>query len=192
MVLMLLTFGALAAEPCADPDRLMSRATSAVNAYSFAEVDVQLREAELAFACAGPATSEQAARLHVIQAARFGFDERPESRDASLASAKVADPAYFEERFGPELKARWEAVAPSGSGSGSGELRLPGLPAGWVLRVDGRVAMAPAEVTVGPHLIQLGPSESDVRFAKLVNVSYGGSLVVDIPTEIRGEGAKET
>lgn len=176
---LLFSFTAVAQPPdCPSPDSATTWARDAVMSFSFAEADQNALLAEAGFGCAGPATPEQAARLHLVRAARYDFDGNIPMRDVYLASARSTHSTYYDDAFGPELRALWRVAEPSGSG----DLRVPGLPPGWTVHIDGRVEHKTAGVLAGPHLIQIGPTKTETRWAKVVLVNAGGSVLVDIPS----------
>ncbi|MCO4746071.1 MAG: hypothetical protein KC912_14845 [Proteobacteria bacterium] len=179
-LLALLATVAVAQDECPDPDRNLTWARDAVLQFGFAEADTYLLEAEKGFGCTTPASPAQAARMHLIRAARFEYDGDSVSRDRYLASARGADGTFFEAAFGDEFKAVWAAATPAGEG----ELSIPALPGGWLVWIDGARSELEGPLPSGPHLLQIGPDAKEVRWAKAVGVEVGSAVKIGVPASL--------
>lgn len=180
LLILVLGSSAYAQEPCPDPDANLTWARDAVLQFGFAEADGYLLDAEEGFGCSAVATRRQAARVHLIRAARHDFDGNAADRDRHLASARAADPDYYEDKFGEDLKALWAGSTPEGAGT----VAIPALPQGWSIWIDGVPSAQTDPLSTGPHLLQIGASQDKVAWAKGIEVRAGEVTTVGVPASL--------
>jgi hypothetical protein len=188
IILALLVGTSLAQDPCPDPRQSMRRAATAIFQTMLADGEGLLLEAERGFACREmPATPEEVAQFHLAWAARYFMVGKDTERDLHYAAAREASTMTFDQNLGDDQRAIWENARQSGEGM----LILSGLPAGWVVWVDGTETDISETVIGGPHLVQAGPDRRTAVWADLISVTDGGEARVSLPPELVGQFAAE-
>ncbi|MFT4622956.1 MAG: hypothetical protein ACI8PZ_001612 [Myxococcota bacterium] len=179
--MLLLLLASALAQDCDDPDRSLDRAERSVASYYLVEAASELEAAEAAFACGPPATAGQVARLLAARGAiaflRQGGPEDVAESTGAFARARALAPDSFPEDFGPLAREAW-AAAPANEATGTVEVR--NIARGEWVRIDGEVMASPAEVPVGPHLVQVGAGDR-ARYAAQAWVEADGSVTVGPP-----------
>ncbi|MBM4368422.1 MAG: hypothetical protein FJ102_19565 [Deltaproteobacteria bacterium] len=127
-----------------------------------------LAAAESAFACERAEPSDLARFLLVTGAAKF-LDGDRSAADPYFAAAALADPAYFDDRLGPEIRSAWTSAKLGDAGR---------ITVNKPVYVDGKsVRKFPRTVDSGPHLLQSPPD----GWAKLVYVPPSEDINVEVP-----------
>lgn len=130
------------------------------------------------FGCGPLAQPELLARLWLAEAMLFDrIGETLAANDALLAAGKVS-PSTWVEGYGLAMRVRQLRLMASERFD-----RPPGTievdPVGYVTGIDGgRVDRLPAEVAAGLHLVQVGPSVTEMKHAELVDVVPDTAVVV--------------
>lgn len=136
-----------------------------------------LRELEDMFACGTLAESEQLGRMWLARGAVVSLSGDPRgAEDYWRAAARVA-PGRWVDSYGEVLRAQYEAALQKGPRGTTTMVLDPPL-FEWMGAVDGRVVQFPATVPVGLHVVQVGASELDVRFSRVVTCEYGTPAIV--------------
>lgn len=163
---MILLTTLLARAECPSPSAALDAATEDLTLGR--DAAESLARAESAFGCAEASPLERARLLLLHGAARYLAGDVA-AAEPYFAAAALADPAYFDERLGPSMRAAWSAARLGGTGR---------ITANRPTRVDGaEVRTYPHPVDGGPHLVQALPE----GWAKLVFVPAGDELVVEVP-----------
>ena len=165
-----------AAAQTACPSRVdaLDRLEEAVLTADYAAAEAQLEAVITTFACGPVASAEQLARLWNLEGALLVFTGETDAAVESFqASRRMSD--AFPEVLGSKLEAVWSGAP---AADGDGEVSVDPKPVWWTVAVDGAPGPAPRQVPVGLHLVQIGPSTSDIRLAKVVYVGSGATALV--------------
>jgi hypothetical protein len=178
LVIWLLMGLASAAEPpCREPALMVDRALLQARNMDPAGAESALKEAELAFACSGPAAPALLARFWVIEGIIGVFKNDEAWKDDFGAAARVAPDVWIDD-FGRDMREKYDSVRGLPVDAGTLDVSAP-LGAGWALWIDGQPATVPLSLPAGLHLLQIGFPEGESRFARMVYVPGGGSLAVE-------------
>ncbi|MFT5459416.1 MAG: hypothetical protein ACI9K2_005927 [Myxococcota bacterium] len=171
-----IALGAIAAEPCEDPERWVARAEGDIASFFLADAEREIQQATDALGCSAPATPALAARL-LLATAMVGFLRNEEGAAPGFAAARTIDPAVWSGDYGDKARAAYEAAQPL---QGFGRLSIRGLGDGESVYIDGAPLGAPYELGDGPHLVQVG-DDRVARFARVLVVAAGDSTQVVVP-----------
>jgi hypothetical protein len=161
------------APPCPDLAAETERSTLALIAGDFTTSDDALRGAESSLACA-PASSDMLSRWMLARGAHLSLTGGAPS--PWLAASRRLNPAFFDDRLGPAVRASWEVAAPEGRASLTIEPAVAG-------RLDGATTTAwPVEVDAGPHVVQVYSPEGAVLFGRTFEVDPDENAL--IPTRL--------
>lgn len=138
--------------------------------------DRKLRELETALSCGSLAEEELLGRLWLVEAAWLTMQGNGIAAGDSWRAAARVSPGRWIEDFGKQLRESYEA-ATGEPPTGKAQLKLDPPLFRWVGAVDGRVVEFPAELSPGLHLVQVGSSEDQIRFSRMV-VAYPSIPIV--------------
>lgn len=157
---------------CPDLDESVDSAVGHALSADVGATERDLLGAEEALGCA-PVTASQAARYFIVRGGAAEFLE-PGSGDRLFASARALDPSVWEERLGPDLKAKWAVASVEGVGSLTLDTNHDG---GWI---DGvHVDEWPGRRSAGWHVVQvISLDGSVVLYGKSVNLPAGEDALV--------------
>jgi hypothetical protein len=146
--------------------------------------DLALRSLEKALGCGGLAESELLGRMWLVEGAWLTLQgDAQAATDSWQAAARVA-PGRWVDAYGPELREAYEAAAREARVVGeppteTARIELDPPLFQWIGALDGVVTQFPARVNPGLHVVQVGPNEDDMRFARvLVAFPSAPSVVV--------------
>lgn len=166
------------------PDRLgrldiVDQAEQKLVEADLVAADLTLRSLEKALGCGALAESELLARMWLVEGAWLTLQGDPQAAvDSWKAAARVA-PGRWVEAYGPSLREAYEEAAAEPASTEAARIELDPPLFQWIGAVDGVVTQFPARVAPGLHLVQVGPSEDDIRFARvLVAIPSAPSVVV--------------
>jgi hypothetical protein len=163
---------------CGDRTALLADLETKTLEGRFEDADEAANALVEAFACGGPPTGNQLARMWLAEAALLLATGETVAADDALHSAASLSPSTWNDLYGPVMRQRWEEAGrrvPEAPGT----LLVEGVPAGWVVSVDGlRVHTWPAALPAGLHLLQVGPDEQSARAALRFAIPPGQDLVL--------------
>ncbi len=177
MAVWLLIPTAMAAE-CADPAAQADRARDAVLTADLDTAAEAVAAAESAFACSGTAQPEVLAKLWLAESLLWTYEGDPAAAQDALAAAAWVAPGVWDSGYGEPTRDRHLALAGQ-EPAADASIAVQPPTTSWLTAVDGQAVSAPAAVRPGLHLVQVGPTSSEMRFAKFVYVSPGQNLVVE-------------
>jgi hypothetical protein len=163
---------------CEDPAGRVDLVEQAVLEARFDDARTHMAEAEAAFGCTGTADNGLLARIWLAEGAMAHVEGDPDSRDQAFASAARVSPGTFNDAYGDELRAAWEAAA--GAPMGLGQLALEGLSDDAVAMVDGKTVQVPASLISGLYLVQADAGGGPPVFSRIVLVPDDQTLVVTV------------
>ena len=163
--------------PCADPAALVADAEQAVLEARWDDAWDLVDAVEDAFGCSPAASPELLARMWQAEGVLHASTGEANAADDAFAAASRVDPDQWNPDYGPAMKALFDATAGRSPVPVVVELRPP--LERFVGLVDGVVTTAPFSVPAGLHLIQVGPQDEPMRFAKVVFLPPGEHSVID-------------
>jgi hypothetical protein len=155
---------------------LLDEGEKALFAADFGTTETKLRALEGALSCGPLAEVELLARMWLLEGAWYTRQGAPDQGADSFRAAARISAATWVSGYGSELRAAYESAIAS-SAAGSTTLVVEPDIFRWIGAIDGEVTRFPATVAPGLHLVQVGASESDVRFSRIV-VAFPDSPVV--------------
>lgn len=167
--LLLAAAPAALAQDCPDRDARLDLADAAERALveaDLAEADRLLREIEATFSCGSLVEPELLGRMWLVEAAYLTLQGDDAAAQDSWRAADRVAPGRWVEDFGPRLRTSFEQAIAAPEARGTLALDPPLFR--WIGAVDGRVVEFPAEVEAGLHLVQVGPDEDHVQFARVL------------------------
>lgn len=131
------------------------------------------------FGCGPLARPEILARLWLAQAVLFDRGgEAQAANDALLAAAELS-PATWVDGYGLAMRVRQLRLMANESLDDRPKGSVEVDPVGYVTGIDGeRYDRFPARIPAGLHLVQVGPTEAEMKHAELVDVVADTALVV--------------
>ncbi|MCA9492422.1 MAG: hypothetical protein KC621_20960 [Myxococcales bacterium] len=163
--------GVASAEDCPSRDDRLDLIDSAERSLVEADVDAAeatRRELEAALGCGAVANPEMLARMWLVEGALLSLGGDETTAAASWQAAARVSPGTWNPDLGDMLRTIYETALQT-SPSGSTPLSVEPELFRWIGAVDGEVITRfPITVDPGLHLVQVGASEDDVRFARIV------------------------
>ena len=172
--LCLLPLTARAQDGCPSRADVLASLDASIVSLDLPAVPGRLDVALDAFSCGSVASSAQLARMWYAEGVYLMFDGAPDAAVESFQAAKRVAPEVWTTDFGPKMRDAWES-APAAVGQGQVQIDPPF--AWWTTWIDGTPSPVPATVDAGLHLVQAGPTEDDIRFAKLLFVRPAGIAI---------------
>jgi hypothetical protein len=180
-------------EPCGedrDPQELLDELEAAALEGRVDEAETLKQHTLRELTCGGLVEREWLARWWLAEAALAAVHGDDQSAEDALAAAARLAPEVWVEGYGPAFRSRHAALAQDRAALPQGRLvlsvRVEGLtpPGGQILAaVDGEPVRGfgvglSAGLSAGYHLLQLGFSPTDIRYASAIYVVPGQDLVV--------------
>ncbi|MEZ4239041.1 MAG: hypothetical protein R3F59_23385 [Myxococcota bacterium] len=166
------------------PDRLarldmIEAAEQKLLEADLAGADLGLRSLEKALGCGSLAESDLLARMWLLEGAWLTLQGDPQAAvDSWRAAARVA-PGRWVDAYGPELREAYDEAVAAPSPEETARIHLDPPLFRWIGAVDGHIQNFPARVEPGLHVVQVGPGEDDIRYARvLVAFPEAPSVVV--------------
>jgi len=137
-------------------------------------VDSSLARLECAARVVDP---QDLATLYQARAAAAFYAAHQLDWAPDLQASIAANPGWFNDRLGPDLRLVWEAASAGVVGLAS--VHVAPIPDDGVLYVDGRLSESqPVDVLPGPHLIQVAVG-AEVGFAWAGELAHDQELVLE-------------
>lgn len=179
----LLAARALPARAADCPTRLerldaVEAAEQALIEADLAATDLKLRELEASLACGGLAETELLGRLWLVEAAWLTMQGDTDAAGDSWRAAAAVAPGRWLDDYGVNLRRAYEQATARPSDDVATLTLDPPL-FRWIGAIDGQIVDFPVTVPAGLHLVQVGPDQDHVAFARmLVAFSSAPSVVV--------------
>lgn len=144
-----------------------------------------------ALSCGAPADRDWLARWWLGEAVLSSLLGEEQPADDALAAAVRASPGVWVDAYGPAFRQRYDTIVSLVQAGdprflSEGHVVVAPSPRDEALAVlDGQLVEGlDLQTTSGYHLLQVGPSQSDMRYAGLIYVLPGHDLVVRAQLEI--------
>jgi hypothetical protein len=168
---------------------LLDEGEQALTEADFASAETKLKALEGSFSCGPLVEVDLLARMWLLEGAWYTLQGNADlGGDSFRAAARVA-PATWVSDYGASLRSAYEAAVaapPTGSTTLSVEPNI----FRWVGAVDGQITRFPVTVSPGLHLVQVGATETDMRFARIV-VSFPDNPVVVVTGLVEPTGSEQ-
>ena len=148
---------------CEDPQAAVDEAKQATLELDIDRANTALAKAEESFSCGKVVDQKTLADLWLIEGTLAIFSQDPEAAKDSFAAAARTVPNHWIPELGDEyFKAYQESISLDES---TGVVELNPKLDQYIGAVDGVVTEFPAELGGGFHLVQVGLSPDDIKFA---------------------------